>query len=362
MRPHIENRSGERRAAAHRIGLGLFGLSLALALIAVPACRDAFEGTGPKTRQRPAAKIRETGVESSRSASTTLSAESTLAPKPGPPAYVPPAFDVRRVMRHVRVLAKRIGPRVESQIGERRAAGYVANTLGQYGYAVRIQPVPLPNGGQSRNVIAFKKGRVASQIVLGCHLDAKGVAPGANDNGSGVGVALELARVLKYRTTQPTVAFAFFGAEEMIDANPDHHHFGSRTYVRRLRTSQRREIAGMISIDMVGYGDAAFARTMRRGPQLLAGRLRAFGPKGGLALGFKEDTGTYGQSDHEPFELAGVPAVWLEWREDPTYHSSSDTTNHLQPSRMAKTGRFLLKFLARMSRKTVEALRRANKS
>jgi len=38
-------------------------------------------------------------------------------------------------------------------------------------------------------------------------------------------------------------------------------------------------------------------------------------------------------ADHEPFEKAGIPAVWIERLTDPAYHTAGDTTAHLQRRR-----------------------------
>jgi len=39
---------------------------------------------------------------------------------------------------------------------------------------------------------------------------------------------------------------------------------------------------------------------------------------------YLRDPGESGWSDHEAFELAGIPAAWIEWRDDPVYHTAAD--------------------------------------
>lgn len=286
---------------------------------------------------------------------------------PPPPAapskkHVAVPFSTRSAMRHIRYLVEQIGVRNEGTASERRAADYIASKLKRYGYGVRVQNVPLMYGKTSRNVVAIKKGAGAAQMVLGAHYDSKGNAPGGNDNASGTGVVLELARVFRSEPTQPTIVFAFFGAEEMIDADPDHHHFGSRTYVRRLRSTQKSAIAGMISVDMVGYGTGFYANTMGSGPQALEVKLLSFAAKKRVPLTYRRDRGRYGWSDHEPFEVAGIPAVWLEWRDDPTYHSAADDAAHLDSRVLRKTGDLLQRFLLRLSIDNLAALAAANRN
>jgi len=267
-----------------------------------------------------------------------------------------PAFDVSRARLHATVVAD-LGPRREGSAAEMAAADYAVARLTEAGYAASTQSMRLPNGSYSRNVVAVKPGAYARRIVLGAHLDSKGVSPGANDDASGVGVVLELARVLKDTPTQATLVFVLFGAEETWDRNPDHHHYGSRAYVRSLTRAQKRAISGMISIDMVGYGRYFVARTMRRGPMTLTNRLRSFATASGVRLRYSRDPSRVGWSDHEPFEKAGIPSTWLEWKDDPLYHTSGDVAGRLQDTPMRVTGQLVERYLTTMTGRQLRALR-----
>ena len=50
-------------------------------------------------------------------------------------------------------------------------------------------------------------------------------------------------------------------------------------------------------------------------------------------------------SDHEAYELAGIPSVWLEWRDDPAYHTTEDTVERLSSAKIASAGRLVLEFV-----------------
>jgi Zn-dependent M28 family amino/carboxypeptidase len=273
------------------------------------------------------------------------------------PATAANAFDVALARAHTAALAD-LGPRREGSAAEIAGAEYVAARLEEAGYAVRTQHVRLPNGSFSHNVLAIKTGVSPRRVVLGAHLDTKGGSPGANDNGSGVGVVLELARVLKDAPTQPTIVFAFFGAEEMWDGNADHHHYGSRAYVRGLSRAQKRRISGMISVDMVGYGRYFLVRTMRLGPMTLANRLQSVAARNKLRLRFSRDPSKVGWSDHEPFEKAGIPVAWLNWKSDPLYHTPGDTAERLQDASIRATGVLIERYLTGMTARELRALRR----
>jgi aminopeptidase YwaD len=166
-----------------------------------------------------------------------------------------------------------------------------------------------------------------------------------------------LARDLKRAETQPTVRFVFFGGEEMSDKNPDHHHYGSRAYVRSLSRSQRSRIAGMVSVDMVGYGSVFNVRSMKVGPRTVVKSLQLSASRQKLKMPFLADPSRFGWSDHEPFERASIPAAWLEWRNDTTCHTRKDTPSHVNGKRLATSGAFVSKWVSQMSAAELTSLR-----
>ena len=191
---------------------------------------------------------------------------------------------------------------------------------------------------------------------MGAHLDGKAPSPGANDNASGVATVLELARDLKNADTTATIELVLFGAEEVVDSNPNHQHYGARAFVKEMTATERANLAGMMSVDMIAYGSRFTVGTMKRGPQLLCATLIGYAAAHGLPATFQLDEGTWGWGDHEPFELAGYPVAWLEWGDDPTYHTVSDTFAHCDPLPVEKTGDLLLGFLAGLDQADLEQL------
>lgn len=268
---------------------------------------------------------------------------------------VAPRFDQSRALGHVAAIAD-IGVRRAGSTAEREALDYVARELASYGYVVGRQAVAIP-GGTSGNVLAERKGDSSEVIVLGAHIDSKYPSPGANDNASGVGTMLELARVLSQAPLKPTVRFIAFGAEEISGATPDDHHFGSRGYVSALPSSELARIAGMVSIDMVGYGSVFNVRSMGVGSPSVVYSLQGRASYSGIDMPYLRDAGRWGWSDHEPFERSGVPSAWLEWREDPVYHTSADVASHVNITRLDATGDVLRSWLLSMSAAQLSALR-----
>jgi hypothetical protein len=295
-------------------------------------------------------------LPSTSPSSTPTSAAPATTTSTQPVPTKPLGFDGPAAMGHIQALAQGIGPRESGTQAESDALDYAASYLESLGYAVQTSEVTLPGAELSSNVIATKRGESDSRVVVGAHIDTKATAPGANDNASGVGVVLELARDLHDADTTATIEFVLFGAEEMTDSDPDHHHYGSRQFVEALTAERSAALVGMISVDMVGYGSEFTVRTMNHGPQLLRDMVKAYSIEHGLPARYAKDTSTYGWSDHEPFELAGYPAVWLEWREDPAYHTARDTYAHVSESAVQRTGDMLLGFLTDLTASDLNSL------
>jgi Zn-dependent M28 family amino/carboxypeptidase len=243
-------------------------------------------------------------------------------------------------MRHLRTLVG-VGVRQAGSDAEKRAADYVMSQLRAMGLEPIEQTFQLPDGRQSRNVICLVEGESDTRVILGAHIDSKAPSPGANDNASGAALLLELARVLAARPAHAAVELDFFGAEEVSDSDPNHHHAGSRARAARLSSAEIAQLAGMVSVDMVGYGQSAHVRTMGRGPRTLADALIAYGRRSNLRITYLLDPGETGWSDHEAFELLGIPSAWFEWRRDATTHTAADSYARQQPRVMRSSGRLL---------------------
>ncbi|MBE3034862.1 MAG: M28 family peptidase [Actinobacteria bacterium] len=304
---------------------------------------------------RPAASSSAPSADAGEAAAPTEKATPTPRSTPEPAPTPKPRFVVNRALSDVRALED-IGVRSAGGGAEKRGAAFIAGRLVAAGAQPETRTFRLPNGKTSRNVVARFPGSTRKTIILGAHMDSKAPSPGANDNGSGCGALLEIARCLGRRQAYPTVELVFFGAEEMIDANPDHHHFGSRYHVKHMSAGARKNAAGMISVDMIGYGPHFVVRTMGNGPQSLRRLLLRQARERGIRMSYLRDPGESGWSDHEAFELAGIPAAWIEWRDDPVYHTSADTSGHLVAAKVRTAGQFVLGVLYGLDAAALERL------
>jgi len=116
-------------------------------------------------------------------------------------------MDPRAALRDIRHLAADIGPREATSRNFAEAATFVERRFERLGYDVRRTTVGVPAGiswgtpvrrGTSVNVIAEPNDFDASDshVVVGAHLDTVPVAPGAEDNASGIAVMLQFAAMV----------------------------------------------------------------------------------------------------------------------------------------------------------------------
>jgi aminopeptidase YwaD len=222
----------------------------------------------------------------------------------------------------------------EKGVKERLAKGHVELSLS----AERFSNL------ESVNVIATKapkeKSKDTKEVILGAHHDSVVGAPGANDNASGVGLMLELARVYKGYNTDKELKFIAFGSEER-------GLLGARYYVDQLTQEQRDNIEAVFVPDMVAtnYGPAKnlYAMTPNGSTNIVTDSTAAAGAR----LGNSDILpGKFSSSDHVPFHNAGIPAALFIWMGidswDPlvyhiekVYHTPQDTIDdNISPERM----------------------------
>src|SRR5690348_8303992 len=110
-------------------------------------------------------------------------------------------FSVENARAHVDMLAGTIGSRPTGSANNAKARAYLIDQLRLYGFDVRVQETDAvrPELGLTArvaNIIAIKAGSKPDAIGLVAHYDSQPEAPGAMDDGLGVAVCLEAARVL----------------------------------------------------------------------------------------------------------------------------------------------------------------------
>ena len=131
------------------------------------------------------------------------------------------------------------------------AKNWLVNKYTAYGYSnIQIDNF-TDNGDVLYNVIANKTGTLYpnTYLIVCGHYDSKsgwgGGSPGVNDNGSGVSIILEIARLLKNINTEYSIKFINFTAEET-------GYTGSTNYLNSFVIPQNLDIRLVFNIDEVG--------------------------------------------------------------------------------------------------------------
>ena len=262
----------------------------------------------------------------------------------------------RELRSHVSMLAIKIGERNLLHYDKlQQAAHYIKTNLQQSGYAVRSQEYQV-EGRVCENIEVEVPGTTNPKeiLLIGAHYDSVEGSPGGNDNGTGVGAVLALARLFSQAKASRTLRFVTFVNEE-----PPYFQtpgMGSWVYAQRSR-ERGEQINAMFSLETIGYFSEApgsqqypaplgllypstgnfiaFVSNIKNGDlvQRVVGNFRehATVPSEGTAMW--EGLPGIGWSDHWAFWEAGFPALMVTDTalfRDPFYHTAKDTPHHIQ--------------------------------
>jgi len=271
----------------------------------------------------------------------------TTSPTPIPTRNPAPEFDARDALADIETLADDIGPREATSKNFAEAADLVEKRLEKLGYDVTTEKVTVPAGnswgtpvrsGTSRNVIAdpVKFDDEKPHVVVVAHLDTVPVAPGAEDNASGVSVLLELARMTAAAPPDLPVRFIAFGAEEPRGAGDALHHFGSQQHVDDLSKAERRAIRAVVALDRVGVRASSVpVCSARASGNDLRGDVRAAARKVDVPT---RSCGGNTTSGHWSYVKAGVPGIRLGSVPYAGYHSPGDTPDVVDRRQIDRVG------------------------
>ena len=187
--------------------------------------------------------------------------------------------------------------------------------------------------GRTCNVRGLKFGTELpnERILVYGHRDTAG-SPGANDNGSGTVIMLELARILRELPMKRTVELMSIGAEEQLASA------GSHAYIA-AHQEDLQEIKASVELDMVAAGNAVCIMTGGAWPDIdirYPEKLCAYLMDTSKELGyhFEYDYSTMATPDSGRFAAAGVPTTWIWAPNDSHYHSSEDTPDKVDANKL----------------------------
>jgi len=278
------------------------------------------------------------------------------------------SVDGQAALRHASALAA-LGPHPWGSPRNQAAAAYVAAQFREAGLdAVELAPFER-HAVQGTNVIATLREPGEDFVVVAAHHDTAPEAPGAYDDGGGVGILIELARVLAQEGRRPrTIVFVSFDGEESWSTGKG-TTAGSRAYIERLGPRARSLVAAF-AIEMSGWKRGnpvlhpiAYADPHEKGraviaPAWLVRAALAGSREAGAALGVGDPwlswlyqpavrtfrVRLYG--DDLSFLQAGHSALHASDSSFsafyPDYHEPSDTADKLDPAALERMGRAAL--------------------
>jgi len=263
--------------------------------------------------------------------------------------------------QHIYMLAGEIGERnIKRPEGLINAAHYISRQWQAMGYPIHTQgyyahDIPCANLEITQRGI----GNPDRVIVVAAHYDTIGGCPGANDNGSGLAVMIEMARVVRALRLTSTVRFValvneeppFFGTE----------HMGSWIYAHHA-SKRGDDIQLAVILDTLGYYNH------QPGSQLYPPLFGMAYPDKGDFVAFVSNlrssrkasrfASAFGQTKHLPYQKVIAPQIipGMNWNAQtpfslhgyravmvtdtgpyryPFYHSAKDTPEKLDYSHLA---------------------------
>lgn len=174
----------------------------------------------------------------------------------GPADFLVQRLELERFKTTIRDLAA-FQTRFWNRPGNEAARDYLVAQLESYGYTVQTHRYAYI-GLWKENVYATRTGGAHADrmYILSGHYDSYNssanydLAPGADDDASGVAAVLEAARVFRYARPDLSVRFILWNNEE-TGLNGSNFYVGNRWY--RQGTPEEPRWEGMIALDMILY-------------------------------------------------------------------------------------------------------------
>jgi len=271
------------------------------------------------------------------------------------------------------------GPRVNNTEAHRKCATYLTSTLQRFSRDVTVQQGTVRGFDgkmlEFQNIIASFGPVGNNRILLAAHWDSRPWADhdpdpanfntpidGANDGASGVGVLLEIARVLSQNPPPVGVDIILFDAEdygppESLQQGPsstDHWGLGSQYWAKKPHREDYYCKDGIL-LDMVGAADATFFMegvSMEYAPSVVK-RVWDIGNQLGYSSYFLYQPGGYITDDHYfVIRDRGIPMIDIIHL-DPTtesgmyryWHTVEDNLDKISPATLKAVGQTVITVL-----------------
>lgn len=248
----------------------------------------------------------------------------------------PPRFSLENARAHVRMLAETIGSRPIGTPENQRARQYIVDQLRLYGFDVRVQDTEArrPELGRTAhvsNVIATRRGGDPHALGIMSHYDSAPEAPGAADDGQGVAVSLEAARVLASRNLKHTLLIVVTDGEE-VGLMGAAGLTTDRAVIDRLQAY----------VNIEATASAGTALLFETGPDngwMVKAWAHAAPRPRGLSLATEIYKRLPNDTDFSILRKYGIPGLnFALIRDSYPYHTARDTADRLPDSSLMTTG------------------------
>ncbi|MCM1521750.1 MAG: M28 family peptidase [Muribaculaceae bacterium] len=262
------------------------------------------------------------------------------------------------------------GPRVSGTKANAECGEYLIAELKRHGASdVRIQTgeVTAFNGDKLpiTNIMASYRPEMHDRVLLVAHYDTRPWAdadpsvenhskpvPGANDGASGVGVILELARMMGQNQPPIGVDILFvdaedYGQSEGFTGHDDSWALGTQHWVRNMPYHPDSLPRYGVLLDMVGGMGAKFHREFfsNKSAEQIVDKFWSMASRSGYGDRFVNMNGGAVVDDHVFLNRAGIPSIdIIESNNDvtrsfnPTWHTISDDMDHIDRHTLKAVG------------------------
>lgn len=261
------------------------------------------------------------------------------------------------------------GPRVPNTAAHRNCRDWLADELKRYGAEVTLQDMKLTafDGTvlEATNIIGSYNPDAQNRLLLLAHWDCRPWADadpdpanhkkpvdGANDGASGVGVLLEIARLLHANPTDKGIDILFVDAEDWGTEGDDlSWAMGARYFAANPHRAGYRPQQAIL-LDMVGGKDAVFYReyfSMSSAPWLVD-KVWNTAANSGYGERFNNEVGGAVTDDHVELIKAGIPAIDIIEHHpyngfNPTWHTIDDTMEGISRETLKAVGQTVANYI-----------------
>ena len=291
---------------------------------------------------------------------------------------VGPAFMADSAMAYCQAQCD-FGPRTMNSKAHDLCEEWIVNKFKGFGLEVETQKADLTGWDgtklHSTNIIAHFNPQAERRILICAHWDSRPWADNdpdstnwhkpvlaANDGASGVGVMLEVARLLQNDTTLAIgVDLVCFDAEDYgtpqwAEKNEDSENtwaLGAQYWAKNLPENYKPQFG--ILLDMVGGQGAKIYQEQNsiRYAASIVDKVWSAARHAGFSSVFANEVGGGVTDDHIPVNEAGIPTVdiipfYPDCRQSsfgPTWHTINDDMEHLDANTLKAVGQTLIQVI-----------------